>query len=148
MSDETPWFEVHQVSDVDGRAATRKFVLIWLGRIAFLALLLIGVAVATDAYAAPRLGSEQECELFSDMSLVVAALAKHGVSRATTVRMLPDIYQMNSAEGKELMRLMVVWLYDRTDPEKINPIVVITEFYTECLRKGGNVDRLLVGTGA
>ena len=117
---------------------------------AVIAAMLIGSVLlyAAMAWTAPKAQGPQECVLYADMSLVVAANAKNGIPRASTIKTLPDIYRLTTPESREIARLIVIWLYDKTDPSTIDANALASGFAEECMKRGGDMDRFLVGVGA
>ena len=126
------------------RWVTRDRVMFWLVVFFIVAPLIY----AAKAWAAPKAQGPQECVLYADMSLVVAANAKNGIPRASTIKTLPDIYRLTTPESREIARLIVIWLYDKTDPSTIDANALASGFAEECMKRGGDMDRFLVGVGA
>lgn len=153
MAYDTEWSEGKRVEltdlNKDDRSRLRGIVGPILAGAALAALLILGHLIyAAKVWAAPRAQSQEQCMLFTDMVLVVAANAKNAIPRAQTIQALPDIYEMNSPDVREVARLIVVWLYDKTDPSSINTRDIVYNFAQQCLKTGGDMDVFLVGTGA
>lgn len=103
----------------------------------------LALAAAASASAEPRARSVEECLAYADLALVASTLAKHGIERARTETMLPDMYTLADEQARELARRIVGAAYARAGRMPEEPRTFAAAVGSTCLRSEGRMDAVL-----
>lgn len=103
---------------------------------------ILAFAIASPLAGAPRAKDAGECFIFADLALNAAAHAKHGVARETFDAMVPDIYDLNTEEARELARRVIdaAW---RAAAAGAVPGDFATILNRVCRMRSGDMDSIL-----
>jgi len=107
-----------------------------------LVLALASAICAAGAQAQPLARSLEECLAYADLALVASALAKHGIERAKTETLLPDIYQLQTEEARQTAQRIVAAAYGDA-VAAAQPRAFAAVVGNACLRGRGRFDALL-----
>lgn len=125
--------------DVDFRDLAKDFAATakWLA--VGIAILLV-LAWAAVALAAPRAQNAQECTIAADMAVVARALAEENVESRKAEMIMRRIYEVSpSTRGEELMQAILEAAYrERESAGKF-----ATRLFSLCMVSGGNMDWVL-----
>jgi hypothetical protein len=91
---------------------------------------------AVSVYAEPRPKSPEECMMFADLALVVSTLAKHGIEQTKAAAMIPDMYQLESENAREIARQVLTAAYQAIPGE---PKHFAAAFGARCLSFRGSI---------
>ncbi|OGT57536.1 MAG: hypothetical protein A3E01_08340 [Gammaproteobacteria bacterium RIFCSPHIGHO2_12_FULL_63_22] len=117
----------------------------------FLIAIVIGVlgalVFASRGFAAPKAQSAEECVVFADMALVASTHARHGISKAQTMAMVPDIYgallQSRGDDGQKLAVQIVGLAYRQAETDrKTSPSDFASVLAAMCVQLRGDMDPL------
>lgn len=148
MSDDFCRLVSDHLRDEDVKEERTSLVYTIVGALCLFFLVLLAATWPPQAHAAPKAKSFEECMLYADIALVVAANAKNQIPKAATGKTLPDIYRLATDDSKEIARLILIWIYDKTDPSAISPQELVHNFAESCVKNEGDMDQFLVGKGA
>jgi hypothetical protein len=95
------------------------------------------VFAAASVYAEPRAKSAEECVLYADLALVASTLAKHGIQQEKTAAMIPDMYQLDTENSREIARQILTAAYQ--PHQQSQPKYFAATVGTSCLRSGGSM---------
>lgn len=98
-------------------------------------------ALSTHADAGPRANSAEECAAFADLALVASTLAKHGIAKAQTAKMLPDMYELQTDNAQEIARRILESAYGRQ--QQAEPRSFAHAIGNSCIRHQGRFDAVL-----
>jgi len=109
------------------------------------AAVLIGLACAAGAVAAPRAQSALECGIAADMAVVAHSLAREEVQRTKADTIMARIYDVSQSDrGKELMKEILDAAYVPTGVAGQNSGQKFAEdLYATCMKSGGDMDPVL-----
>ena len=97
-------------------------------------------ALSTHADADPPVYSAEECVAFADLALVASTLAKHGIAKDQTAKMLPDMYELQTDNAQEIARRILDTAYGQPKPE---PRSFASTIGNSCIRHQGRLDAVL-----
>lgn len=98
---------------------------------------------AVAAQAEPRAKSAEECMAYADLALVASTLARHSIPRERTHAMIPDMYDLNDADAKEIARRIVDAAYLLPDAARTEPRSFASTLGNTCLRAQGRMDAII-----
>lgn len=111
-----------------------------------LALIFAVAFFSTEAFAAPRAESAEECGIAADMALVAHSLAREEIHRPKARAIMARIYDVSESErGRALMQHILDAAYRRPVASAQS---FAEELFAACIKTGGDMDAILTPAGA
>ena len=88
----------------------------------------------------PRVNSPEECAAFADLALVASTLAKHGIDKDQSAKMLPDMYELDNDNSQEIARRILDTAYGQQQAE---PRIFAGIVGNSCIRHQGRFNAVL-----
>ena len=87
-----------------------------------------------------RVNSAEECAAFADLALVDSTLAKHGVAKDQSAKMLPDMYELDNGNAQAIARRILDTAYGQQQSE---PRIFAGIVGNSCIRHQGRFNAVL-----